>query len=57
MSYIELKVNPEEMVEHLYLIIKGLTKSGNLNSKALESLADLLTELSNRQKVEENCGE
>ena len=57
MQEIESKSNPEEMAEYLYLIIKGLTKNGELDSKALESLADLITELSNRQKVEEACGE
>lgn len=44
-------------VENCYGIIKELAKQGNLKSEDVAALAELTTELANRLKVEESCGE
>lgn len=50
-------VTREMIVEAFYNGIKLSATSGALKSKDLESLAELVTELANRLKVEEDCGE
>lgn len=51
------KANPKILVENCYGIIKELAKQGNLKSEDVAAIAELTTELANRLKVEESCGE
>lgn len=44
------------IVEAFYNGIKLCATNGNLKAKDLESLAELVTELANRLKVDEACG-
>lgn len=48
---------PELAVEELYGAIKGSYEVGRIKKEHIEALAELTTELANRLKVEENCGE
>jgi hypothetical protein len=51
------KATPEEAVEDVYGLIKVFAKEGYLRVSDLKDIIDLTTELYNRLKVEESCGE
>ncbi len=48
---------PELAVEELYDAIKGSYELGRIKREQVEALAEMTTELANRLKEEESCGE
>lgn len=56
-SYEENKMQQKEFVETLYSDIKKLTTRNLLDADSVGALAELFTELANRLKEEESCGE
>ena len=53
----KVKPDPREVVEDVYRFIKVLANEKCLSSDNLIDIADLTTELANRLKIQEDCGE
>lgn len=49
--------NPDIAADEIYTLAKNAYKNGVFKSSHIEALADLFTELANRLKEEEACGE